>query len=90
MKVAKILIVEDELIAAENLAKHLKRLGYAVAGIVESGEEAITQVGTRAPDLVLMDIMLQGDMDGVAASLVISNEFHIPVVYMTAYGRPRR
>ena len=86
MKAAKILIVEDELIAAENLAKHLKRLGYVVAGIVESGEEAITQVGTREPDLVLMDIMLQGDMDGVAASLVISNEFHIPVVYMTAYA----
>lgn len=86
MSASKILIVEDELIAAENLAKHLKRLGYAVAAIVESGEEAIAKAGASQPDLVLMDIMLQGEMDGVAASLAISKQFQIPTVYMTAYA----
>ncbi|WP_199245867.1 ATP-binding protein [[Phormidium] sp. ETS-05] len=81
----KILIVEDELIAAENLAETLQDLGYAVAGIVDSGEEAITVASELLPNLVLMDIMLQGQIDGVTAAATI-RYFNIPVIFMTAYG----
>ncbi|HIK10158.1 MAG TPA: response regulator [Oscillatoriaceae cyanobacterium M33_DOE_052] len=81
----KILIVEDELIAAENLSETLQDLGYAVAGIVDSGEEAITATAALKPDLVLMDIMLQGQIDGVTAAATL-RYLNIPVIFMTAYG----
>lgn len=81
----KILIVEDELIAAENLAETLQDLGYEVAGTVDSGEEAITATATLKPDLVLMDIMLQGQIDGVTAAATL-RYLNIPVIFMTAYG----
>jgi EAL domain-containing protein (putative c-di-GMP-specific phosphodiesterase class I)/AmiR/NasT family two-component response regulator len=81
-----ILIVEDELIVAENLAQSLKKLGYPISTIVNSGEQAIQAVTTHHPDLILMDIMLVGDIDGIEAALQISLQFKIPVVYMTAYA----
>ncbi|MGL5083263.1 MAG: two-component system response regulator [Microcoleaceae cyanobacterium] len=82
----QVMIVEDELIVAENVAKNLKKFGYGVTAIVDSGEEAIQTAKTARPDMILMDIMLQGDMDGVEAAGQIYNQFKIPVVYMTAYG----
>ncbi|MEM1172034.1 MAG: EAL domain-containing protein [Cyanobacteria bacterium P01_H01_bin.35] len=82
----KILVVEDELIAAENIARNLKKLGYEVIGIVDSGEEAIQAATENHPNLVLMDIMLQGDLDGIEAAGHIRSELKIPVIFMTAYA----
>ena len=82
----KILIVEDELLAAENLARNLRKQGYEITSIVDSGAAAIANATENHPDLVLMDIMLQGDMDGITAAKTIDSQLKIPVVYMTAYA----
>ncbi len=86
MSTAKILIVEDEAIAAENIASRLQQQGYIVTGIVDTGLAAIQAAKLKHPDLVLMDIMLKGDMDGIAAAREIYNLHQIPVVYMTAFA----
>lgn len=86
MPQAKILIVEDEAIAAENIAGRLHQHGYNVVGIVDSGTEAIKKAANTQPDLILMDIMLKGEIDGVAAAIEIYHQWQIPVVYMTAFG----
>lgn len=83
---AEILIVEDESIVAMDISNMLQNLGYSVAGIAGAGEEAIQSVKERVPDLVLMDIMLRGNVDGIEAAEYIHNNFHIPVVYLTAYS----
>ena len=82
----RILIVEDEIITAEDIRESLQDMGYMVLGIVSSGEEAIKKVEEDIPDLVLMDIMLRGEMDGIAAAKQIRSVFNIPVVYLTAYS----
>ncbi|MGK7921816.1 MAG: EAL domain-containing protein [Trichodesmium sp.] len=82
----KILVVEDELIAAENISRNLKKLGYEVIGIVDSGREAIETATNKHPNLILMDIMLQGDLDGIETAGHIRSQLKIPVVYMTAYA----
>jgi PAS domain S-box-containing protein len=82
---AKILIVEDESIVALNIQSRLEGLGYTVTAIVTSGEEALQSVAENRPDLVLMDIKLQGKVDGIEAARQIRDRFHIPVVYLTAY-----
>ena len=83
-----ILIVEDELIVAEDLRRRLKAMGYDVMGVVSSGDEAIQRVEEKRPDLVLMDISLRGEMDGVAAAERIRERFGTPVVYITGHGDP--
>lgn len=83
-----ILVVEDELIIAKGIEKRLKALGYDVTGIVPSGEEAVDIAVRSVPDLVLMDICLQGRMDGVTAAEKIRAAVDIPVVYLTAYADP--
>ena len=82
----QILVVEDEVIIAKDIQNMLKKLGYAVSAATSSGEEAIKKVAETLPDLVLMDIVLEGDMDGVAAAEQIRDCFDIPVVYLTAYS----
>lgn len=82
----KILIVEDEAIVAEDIASRLEKMGYVVLDIVASGEEAIEVATITAPDLVLMDIMLQGELDGVQAAEQIWLQLNTPVVYLTAYA----
>jgi EAL domain-containing protein (putative c-di-GMP-specific phosphodiesterase class I)/AmiR/NasT family two-component response regulator len=82
----QILIVEDELIAAENIARNLRKQGYEVVAIVDSGEAAILEATKTNPDLVLMDVMLRGEIDGVVASEKIATQLQIPVIYMTAYA----
>ncbi len=82
----KILVVEDESIVAKNIQIRLKRLGYAVPAIVSTGKEAIKKAKELYPDLVLMDIVLKGDMDGIEAARQIYSRFNIPVVYLTAYS----
>ena len=82
----EILIVEDERIVAEDVRMILKNFGYTVSAIVSSGEEAIARAGAELPDLVLMDIVLKGELDGVEAAEQIRSTLHIPVVYLTAYA----
>ncbi|MCJ7617786.1 MAG: response regulator [Desulfobacterales bacterium] len=82
----QVLVVEDEVIIAKDIQDMLKKLGYDVSAAASSGEEAIKRVAETLPDLVLMDIVLEGDMDGVAAAEHIRYHFDIPVVYLTAYS----
>jgi PAS domain S-box-containing protein len=82
----RIMIVEDELIVAQNLENQLKKLGYEVPAVVNSGKEAILKAAKIKPHLVLMDIKLSGSMDGIDAADQIHTRFRIPVVYLTAYA----
>ena len=81
---ASLLIVEDESIVAEDLSKKLRRLGYTVAGMTELGEQALASMKELMPSLVLMDIRLAGEMDGIEAAERIRREYDVPVVYLTA------
>jgi PAS domain S-box-containing protein len=86
MAPARILIVEDEAIVATDIQSTLKALGYDVPAIAFSGEEALKKVEEIQPDLILMDIVLKGEMDGIEAAKQIRERFGIPVVYLTAYA----
>ena len=81
-----VLVVEDENIIAKDIENKLKRSGYVVVATVSSGEEAIKKTAEACPDLVLMDIMLAGDIDGIQAAEQIHTQFDIPVIYLTAYA----
>ena len=85
MPETKILIVEDEAIVAEDIRNTLQNLGYTISAVVSSGEESITKIEEDEPDLVLMDIVLKGAMDGIEAASQIHFRFNIPVVYLTAF-----
>ncbi len=82
---SKILIVEDEWIIANDLKTSLTDLGYIVSSIASSGTEAIECIKTKKINLVLMDIVLQGEMDGIETAKEIISCFDIPVIYLTAY-----
>lgn len=84
MNASSILIVEDENIAAMNLERKLTKLGYTVTGVVSSARAAIHHVRENEPSLVLMDIALKGEQDGVDAAREIHDSLDIPVVYLTA------
>jgi signal transduction histidine kinase len=83
---AAILIVEDEQIVALELKDRLTRMGHSVVGIVTSGEEAIEDSRRLRPDLIVMDIKLQGELDGIAAAAAIRKELDTAIVYLTAYA----
>lgn len=83
---AKILIVEDETVLAWYIQEALENFGHQVVANVTSGEEAIQFASNTQPDLVLMDIRLQGKIDGIAAAEHIRMRFNIPVVYLTAHA----
>jgi len=82
----RILIVEDEAIVANDIQMRLKKLGYIPCAIASSGEEAIQKAAKMQPNLVLMDIVLKGQMNGIEAAQEIRERFGIPVVYLTAYA----
>lgn len=86
MPASRILIVEDERLVANALARNLEGLGYQVVSAVASGEEALTKAEETRPDLVLMDIRLEGEMDGVEAAGLITSRFDIPIIFVTAYA----
>src|SRR5262245_61689168 len=86
MKLPRILVVEDEQIVAASLSKRLAKLGYEVVGSAAAGEEAVGLAERLRPDLVLMDVRLEGQMDGVEAAGHIRFRHGIPVVYLTAYS----
>lgn len=84
MSKAGILIVEDSFIVAFHLQKTLESEGYKIIGTTTSGEEALELLEHQIPDLVLMDIMLSGKLDGIETAGIIQAKYHIPVVYITA------
>ena len=86
MNTPQILVVEDEWIVAKNIQKHLQDIGYYVPYVVPSGEEAIQKARENHPDIVLMDIVLLGDLDGIETANHIRSELDIPVIYLTAYA----
>ena len=86
MTAARILIVEDEAILAEELRERVGRMGLVVAGVSASGRDAIERADSTQPDLVLMDIRLQGAIDGVEAATAIREQFDLPVVFVTAHS----
>jgi signal transduction histidine kinase len=81
-----ILIVEDELLIAKNLSHKLESLGYQIVGIVSCGADAIQRAGEMKPDLILMDIVIKGDIDGIETAVIINQKFDIPIIYTTAYA----
>jgi two-component system, cell cycle sensor histidine kinase and response regulator CckA len=86
---SQILVVEDEGIVARSLQSELRNMGYRVPEIAATGEEAIEKAGAGHPDLVLMDIILKGTMDGIEAAQEIRSRYDIPIIYLTAYEDER-
>jgi signal transduction histidine kinase len=86
VKDTRVLIVEDEVIVAHNIAGRLRGLGYIVPAMASSGAEALRWVAEAHPDVVLMDIKLQGPMDGIETAAEIRALLDIPVIYLTAYA----
>lgn len=82
----KILIVEDELLIAQGLARKLVKMDYHVVGIVSSGRDAIRHVDDDPPDVILMDIVIKGDIDGIETARQIQSRNNIPIIYLTAYA----
>jgi PAS domain S-box-containing protein len=89
MEQAKILVVEDETIVARDIQQSLTRLGYDVPATATSGEEAIRKIKEIHPDVVIMDIVLKGKMDGVETAEEVTRRFGVPVIYLTAYADDR-
>lgn len=83
---SKILIVEDERIVALDISATLKSLGYEIASIAVSGVEAIEVVEKEKPDLILMDIRIKGELDGIQTAELIQANYNIPIIYLTAYA----
>ena len=86
MENAVIMVVEDERVVALDIRSQLRSMGYTVPPPVSRGEDAVSAVSTLGPDLVLMDIHLKGEMDGIQAAKQIREELNVPVVFLTAYA----
>jgi putative two-component system response regulator len=81
----KILVVEDEWVVANQICDNLKDMGYVVCSTASTGDEAIRKVEADRPDLILMDIVLKGEMDGIETADRIALRFDIPFIYLSAY-----
>lgn len=82
----RIMVVEDEVIISKDIQRSLKRLDYEVVGSAVSGDAALEKARAERPDLVLMDIHIKGDMDGIDCAAQMRDLFHIPVIYLTAFA----
>lgn len=84
MSAVKILIVEDEMIIAADISMMLEAIGYEITGIMPRGEDALKNIESTPPDIVLMDIALKGALDGIETSRFIFEHHQIPVIFLTA------
>ena len=82
----KILIVEDEILVARDLQARLTLMGYSAQSVATTGMQAIQNVKEDLPNIILMDIVLQGNMDGIETAEILRSEFEIPIIYITAHG----
>ena len=82
----RVMVVEDERIVALNLQRRLTKLGYEISSVVTSGSEALRHINQDRPDIVLMDVNIEGDIDGIETASRIPEEYNLPVVYLTAYS----
>ncbi len=82
----KLMIVEDEIIIAEDIQMIMNSLGYTKTEIVMYAEESLEVVREFVPDLILMDVFLKGDMSGIEAAKKISNDYSVPIIFVTAYS----
>lgn len=80
----KILIVEDEMVIAANISLQLNELGFEVTGVVPRGEDALLQIQENTPDIILLDINLKGNLDGIETAQAMQKTHNIPVIYLTA------
>jgi len=85
MQKPRIVIVEDDMIIAKDIKSTVEIHGYQVVGMVSTGEEAVIKVGELLPDLVIMDVKLKGELDGIDAALQIKELYDTPIVYLTSY-----
>src|ERR1700733_11088403 len=86
MMPAQVMVVEDERIVALHLQQQLLRLGYGMPGLAASGEQALREIEALRPDLILMDIHIDGGLDGIETVARIPTDYHIPVIYLTAFS----
>lgn len=86
MAPARILVVEDDRVVARDIAQQMSRAGHTVVGIVARGEDALPLAADTAPDLVLMDVRLEGELDGIDAARLLRENLNLPVVFLTAYA----
>ncbi|MBK8612531.1 MAG: response regulator [Flavobacteriales bacterium] len=86
MAQTNVLVVEDESIVSKDIQHSLKKLGYNVVGAAATGEQAVKLAVETQPDIILMDIMLKGEMNGIEAATQIRSETNIPVIFLTAYA----
>ena len=89
MVTPSILVVEDEGITALAIQNTLKGFGYTISGVASTGEEALQKIHSLSPDLVLMDIHLRGEMDGIQTATKLRQEYDIPVIFLSAYTDPQ-
>ncbi len=83
---ARVLVVEDESIVAMGIKHKLQNLGHSVVDMVATGEDAIKSARENHPEIILMDIVLKGEIDGIEATQIIRKKQDIPVIYLTAYA----
>lgn len=86
MNKKRLVIVEDERIIAEDIRSTLQKFGYEVIQIFARGEDAVEQVPLIQPDLILMDVMLEGELDGIQTATIIKEIYEVPIIYLTAYA----
>jgi PAS domain S-box-containing protein len=82
----KVLIVEDEIIIAEDLKISLQELGYQVVGVIQNGISTLAFLEKQTPEIIIMDIMLEGEMNGIELSKIINQKYDIPIIYCSAYN----
>ena len=82
----KILIVEDEVLIAEDIAAHLRKTNFEVAGIAYDSERALDLIANRKPDAVLLDVNINGSKDGIEIGEIINEKYKLPFIYLTSYA----
>ena len=89
MSEINVLIVEDEVPIANDIAQTLKEIGYGVAGIAYNSEKALSELRRKRPDIVLLDINLGSRKDGIELAHIINSKFEVPFIFLTSYGDKR-
>ena len=82
----RVMIVEDEAVVALHIRQELTKLGYTVAGTATAGEQALKMIEEVFPDIILMDIHIQGAIDGIETASRIPRYLHVPIIFLTAYS----